>query len=268
MLLGMANTQNNQDHCFTEVRRRDKDRFLSGLFAPEPNRSRLFALYAFNAELERLHAHVSEPMVGEIRLQWWRDSVEDIFNGGRPTAPIAAAMYDAIVEADLPRGPIDKLIDAHGADLYENALSTPKDLEEYLASTDAALILLACKILDGQTSKGLGENAFVAEAAGLCGRAVGITRFVKRARLGQTQLPIFATSIEFMDRAKAHLQDLKPILKKTPWYAGPALLPASLAELDLQRLRRAFDAKAEHYREPPVFRRQLRLFRARLTGRF
>jgi phytoene/squalene synthetase len=54
------------------VKRFDRDRYWSALFAPEPVRSHLLALYAFNVELSRIPAQVSEAMFGEVRLQWWR----------------------------------------------------------------------------------------------------------------------------------------------------------------------------------------------------
>ncbi|MGZ8323236.1 MAG: squalene/phytoene synthase family protein, partial [Rhodoplanes sp.] len=58
-------------HCEALVRAADKDRFLASLFAPAERRRRLFALYAFNAEIARVREVVRTPIAGEIRLQWW-----------------------------------------------------------------------------------------------------------------------------------------------------------------------------------------------------
>src|SRR4051794_28190129 len=65
------------------VRRHDRDRFLTALFAPAARREALFALYAFNFEVAKTREVVSEPMLGQIRLQWWREAVDEIFAGGR-----------------------------------------------------------------------------------------------------------------------------------------------------------------------------------------
>ena len=62
-------------HCDALVRSADKDRWLTALFVPEERRPLIHALYAFNAELARIRDQVSQPMLGEISLQWWEDAV-------------------------------------------------------------------------------------------------------------------------------------------------------------------------------------------------
>ena len=49
------------DHCLELVRKGDKDRFLSSLFAPDDKRPHLLALYAFNLEITRIRDLVSDP---------------------------------------------------------------------------------------------------------------------------------------------------------------------------------------------------------------
>ncbi|HEX4270168.1 MAG TPA: squalene/phytoene synthase family protein, partial [Rhizomicrobium sp.] len=58
------------------VRTADPDRYFSALFAPANLRPFLFALYAFNAEVARVAESVREPMLGAIRLEWWRETAE------------------------------------------------------------------------------------------------------------------------------------------------------------------------------------------------
>ncbi|MEJ2028057.1 MAG: squalene/phytoene synthase family protein, partial [Limibacillus sp.] len=69
------------NYCAAEVRRFDHDRYLSLLLAAEPLRRSLLAIYAFNLEIARTAESVSEPMIGQIRLQWWRDSIEGLYGG-------------------------------------------------------------------------------------------------------------------------------------------------------------------------------------------
>ena len=127
----------DNDHgCMELVRKWDHDRYLTALFAPASRRPALFALYAYNIELARCAEAVSEPLLGEIRLQWWRDAVTEL-QAGQPrrhyvTLALAPAMADqglspdlleAMIEArrqDLdPEGPADSqalaLIEAMGA---------------------------------------------------------------------------------------------------------------------------------------------------------
>ena len=77
-------------HCDALVRSADKDRWLTALFVPEERRPLIHALYAFNAELARIRDQVSQPMLGEIRLQWWEDAVNGIYGGATPEPSGAA----------------------------------------------------------------------------------------------------------------------------------------------------------------------------------
>src|ERR1700752_4314564 len=64
------------------VRRHDRDRFQTVLFAPAARREALFALYAFNYEIARVRERVTEPTLGRIRLEWWRETIAAAFEGG------------------------------------------------------------------------------------------------------------------------------------------------------------------------------------------
>src|SRR6266446_5867273 len=63
------------------VQRHDHDRFQTVLFAPAARREALFALYAFNYEIARVRESVSQPMLGQIRLEWWRENIAAAFKG-------------------------------------------------------------------------------------------------------------------------------------------------------------------------------------------
>jgi phytoene synthase len=61
-------------YCEALVRAADKDRFLAALFLPPVVRAHAFALYAFNAEIAAVRGRARDPLAGEVRFQWWRDS--------------------------------------------------------------------------------------------------------------------------------------------------------------------------------------------------
>ena len=56
--------------CADLVRSHDFPRYVATLFAPAAERRALLALYAFNVEIVRVRDQVSQPLPGEIRLQW------------------------------------------------------------------------------------------------------------------------------------------------------------------------------------------------------
>src|SRR5579863_2855380 len=100
--------------CETLVRETDKDRFLSALFAPPEHRGALIALYAFNVEIASVRERVSEPLPGEVRLQWWRDVLDGRTEGRGH--PVAAAICNAVSSRRLPVAVFHDLIDARTFD--------------------------------------------------------------------------------------------------------------------------------------------------------
>ena len=73
------------------ARKADPDRAIAALFAPLTARDDLFALFAFNGELARIADQVSEPGLGAIRLQWWRDALARAEAGEATGHPVADA---------------------------------------------------------------------------------------------------------------------------------------------------------------------------------
>ncbi len=126
------------------VRRHDRDRFLTALFAPAQARESLYALYAFNYEVAKTRESVRETMLGRIRLQWWREAIAAIY-GGAPvrrhevTEPLAAA----IAAHGLSRRHFEALIDAREADLDDEPPASLASLEAYAAASSGSLVLLA-----------------------------------------------------------------------------------------------------------------------------
>ena len=165
------------------VRTADRDRYTADLFLPEPARRHIFALHAFNAEVARVRDAVSDPQLGEIRLQWWRDAL----NGDDGGHPIATAVRRTIAEFKLPVAAFERLLDARTFDLYDDPMPTLNDLEGYAGDTSSSLIQLAAIVLAG------GRDPGTAEAAGHAGVAYAITGLLRalpfHARRGQQYLP-------------------------------------------------------------------------------
>src|SRR5918994_1208498 len=101
----------------SELRRHDHDRYLTCLFAPRARRGQLFALYAFNLEVAKTAEVVSEPMLGQIRLQWWREAVAGIYAGAPPRHEVIRPLGDAVRARRLTREHFERLLDARAFDL-------------------------------------------------------------------------------------------------------------------------------------------------------
>lgn len=155
------------------LRSADIDRYVSVLYAPAPKRRALFALYAFNAEIASIRDRVSQPLPGEVRLQWWRDVLDAGTIEGAGGNPIAAELMAAVRDHQLPIAPLQAMLIAREFDLYEDPMPTRTYLEGYLGETNSALIQLAAVILDPKAAPD------VATASGHAGCAQGIAGLLR-----------------------------------------------------------------------------------------
>jgi 15-cis-phytoene synthase len=129
------------DACAAIVARGDPDRFAAVMAAPRRVRGGLFVLYAFNLEVARAPWVTAEPMIAEMRLQWWRDVLE----APRRAHEVAGPLHDLIAEAALPVAVMDRLIAARRWDVYRDAHADQAALDAYLEDTGAGLMWLAAK---------------------------------------------------------------------------------------------------------------------------
>lgn len=139
-----------ETHTALQIKKYDYDRFLITLFAPKAARADLFALYAFNHEIAKVREAVSEPMLGEIRLAWWREAIEGIYEDNPRDHDIVIELHKAVIRSDLPKHLFLKIIDARTADLYDENPENTAQFEEYLGQTSGNLMRLATLIIGGR----------------------------------------------------------------------------------------------------------------------
>ena len=144
------------------VRRNDPDRFLTALFAPVEHRETLLVLYAFNHELARARAVVSEPMLALIRLQWWREVVE----GARRRHEVAGPLGAALDAGELDRDDLTAMVDAPEVEA-EPAISTLAIWRDYLMGSAGNLAVAAGRLLGAPSPDRLRGPGAAYGAAGL-----------------------------------------------------------------------------------------------------
>lgn len=271
-----------------QVRRLDHDRFLTALFAPADRREALFALYAFNTEVARVREAVSEPTLGRIRLQWWREALDEIAAGGAVRAhPVAEALAETIRARALPRAPFDRLIDAREADLDDAPPASLAALEAYAADTGATLSELACHVLGANDPETVAAARSVGTAWALTGLLRALPFHARRRRsvipaetaaaAGAQSRDLFALRATpeladacraIADLARARLADARGARPRPPKAALPALLPAVLADRYLARMARRGHDVISRPVEVAGPRQQMALMGAALRRRF
>ena len=245
-------------YCATELRRLDRERYLTALFAPAARRDALFALYAFNLEVAKTAEVVTEPMLGQIRLQWWREALDGIYEGSVREHPVIVALARAVDGHGLERARFRTIIDGRGRDLDARPPADLDALEAYCGATAVPLVELACQVL-GATQAAVMVSA---RAAGLGLGLAGVLRagpFHARQRRHYVPLSLltdagiaaatlfdrappaaFAEAVApVAERARAHVAAVRRARRDIPRAARAAFLPLAPAEAYLRRLARA-----------------------------
>jgi phytoene synthase len=164
----------------------DPDRTLAALFVPRDARDDLVALYAFNVDLARIAEHVSEPDLGAIRLQWWREAIDHAGEGATTGHPVADAFGAAIRRHRLSRERIAALIDARIFDVATKIMTDWPALQSYLHDTAGTVFMLAAQSL-GATDHALQP---ISSAAGMAYGLAGLMRALPvHAVQGRVYLP-------------------------------------------------------------------------------
>src|ERR1700761_3415945 len=94
------------------VRQSDPDRYFASLFAPARSRPYLHALFAFNHEVAHVAESVREPMLGAIRLEWWRETAEGAAKGAPRNHDVARGLAFLFADRGLPLAPFEAIIAA------------------------------------------------------------------------------------------------------------------------------------------------------------
>jgi len=256
------------DFCANLVRNHDFVRYASTLFMPVELRRPLLALYAFNVEVSRVREQVSQPLPGEVRLQWWTDMLLGAGHGGVEGNPVASELLRVIQNFRLPVDRLARLVEEHQFDVYNDPMPTVSALEGYANDTSSGLFALVARIA-GQSSA---ETDHLARHAGLAfGFVRAINAMPRDAARRQLFVPLQllekygsgmeqvfagkqtpqarAAIDELIGAARQHLDTALALLAETPAEIRPIFLPLAIVRADLTRLSRADnDPFVPHFR--------------------
>jgi len=246
--------------CAALTQKSDPDRFAATMALPVPLRARLFPLWALNTEVARAPWVTQEPIIAEMRLQWWRDALEEIGAGGfvrrhEVVTPLATLLNQSHVAL------LDAMIDARRLDLEKTPFEDEDALWAYLEATTGNLLWAAALLLGAQAA----DEPPVRQAA----RAIALANWMRA-------LP------ELEARGKSPMPDGRPQslarLAQTglnglrgqgalSQAARSALLTGFLARPILRQITRKPGDVAQNRLHPAPLTRNLTLVKARLLGR-
>ncbi|MEM9576164.1 MAG: squalene/phytoene synthase family protein [Pseudomonadota bacterium] len=214
--------------CAALVEKVDPERFAAAMASPVVARRVLFPLYAFNVEVARAPWVTQEPMIAEMRLQWWRDALEEIASGQtvrrhEVVTPLAAILTPADAHA------LDRLVGARRWDIYKDAFEDHAHFDSYLEATAGELMAVAARALAPDI-----ETAALTKVRAI-GRATGLARFLQAvpALEAQQRVPMVdgrAAALKALaEEALVHCAGPGRLRRELPPAARPAMTEAYLA---------------------------------------
>lgn len=210
----MADTETLDDL----VRRVDPDRWLASRFIGDAAaRADVIALYGLNYELARVAGGVTNALMGEIRLTWWREAMEEIA-AGKP--PRKHPNVEALAASGFDPNALAALSEARFTDLDEGPLKDEAAVMAYVDGTAGALAVLAARRLDASADPHAVKGA---------ARAWGLSGLWRLKQSGRDRLPVSWTQADVQRRVEEQLKLARAEVKTLPVAAFPAVAPAALA---------------------------------------
>ena len=130
-----------------DLKRMDYERYILCMFAAAKHRDDLAALFLFNAELAHVRDQVTEPLLGQMRLQWWRDGLSALGTTAQPQHAILNH-FAALTRRGVDLAPLQLLIDAREHDLADHAFPNTAAYQHYQMATTRPLALIAAEIIE------------------------------------------------------------------------------------------------------------------------
>ena len=168
-----------------ELRQMDPERFLTSLFAPRAQQPALWILYRLNAELFRISDLVTEYTLGQIRFQWWRDTIDRIQHQQPVLRPLAQGLASMAANDKRVIPLVHNLITVRMTELEEHPFATWTDVQKYLHG---------CATLDELAYHSVVQNdEAIARAVRMAGQVVAahhlLRTALKRIARGHNILP-------------------------------------------------------------------------------
>ncbi len=246
----------------------ERDRYLAALLAPRELRADLVALAAFAGEVGRIPAFVTEPMMGRIRLQWWRERLQERTSGGHP---VAAALIGIMSRHQLPAELLIGLIEAHEDSLADRPFGDEAALLHYVDRIDGSLCQLAALITgvaatgeltrDGGRAYGLARVLLEAPATRAHGRLL-----LPSATADEAGSELLANARHAGSLARRHLAAIRGPLRQMPRRNRFPFLSVALVEPYLEASEMDRPQSASVVEINPM-QRVWRLWRCHWTGR-
>jgi len=207
------------------LKKADPDRYRAALMSERQGREDLLILYAFHYELSKVPDVTSEPMLGQIRYEWWREAIDEIYTERDVRRhEISTPLAEMLIRTQVPRFWIDRLIDGRARDLDPQPFTNIEDARDYARQTSGQLMQIAVKVLGGEPDE---KILMAGEAWGLTGLARSYGYYHDRILQNLSFNLLVTATRETYDLAKPHVRT-----NIFPAIAYVALIPKFLSRME------------------------------------
>ncbi|WP_171099305.1 squalene/phytoene synthase family protein [Ruegeria sp. HKCCD7255] len=249
--------------CAALVHRADPDRFMAAMAAPIDARAVLFPIYALNVEVARAPWVTQEPMIAEMRLQWWRDALQEIAEGPEVRRHEVVTPLSAVLSSHLA-AMLDEYVAVRRWDIYKDPFEDEAHFDAYINHSAGSLMVAAAQALGPADEEVLRDFGY---AVGVANWFRAIPELESRGRI-----PLLDGTAEgvqaLAEKALARLERAQSQRSKVPPSSRPALFAGWQAGWVLRKAMAQPQRVANGQLSQGELRRRLSLMRVASTGRW
>jgi phytoene synthase len=235
----------------------EPDRYLAALLAPAEIQADLAAIAAFSGELRKIAQSAREPLVGQIKLQWWRDALARLAAGEASGHPVGEELAETARRRALPWAELGGLIDAHESMLLERGGISPPAGNDPMQLAETIVFRL------GLIATGVPSSETTEAVVTAASRVYALARLQRPRNEGGDASN---SDVERRTLARKHLADARRRANALGSRALPVFLPLVMVEPYLRVQERGEIAEQRQAGVLPM-RRAWRIWRAHLLRR-
>ena len=236
---------------------------MAAMVAPVAARAILFPLYALNVEVARAPWVTQEPMIAEMRLQWWRDALQEISEGSVVRRHEVVTPLSRVLSPHLA-AQMDEYVAVRRWDIYRDSFEDETHFDAYINHSAGTLMVVSAQAMGAAEDDVLRDFGY---AMGVANWFRAVPYLEARGRiplLDGTQDGVRALAQKGLE----HLKRARSARSGVSVQARSALYAGWQTE---QVLRKAFDQPeqvAAGALGPGEIRRRFSLIRTAATGRW
>ncbi|XP_078690005.1 NADH dehydrogenase (ubiquinone) complex I, assembly factor 6-like [Branchiostoma floridae x Branchiostoma belcheri] len=250
--------QSHGQYCMDLVRKHDYENYLCVLLLPSAAHQAAFAVRAFNVELALVRDSVTDKNIGKMRMQFWKDTLADIYQERPPQQPVAQELAKAVDSCGLTKRWFSRILDNRIENLDDQPHRNLSALEDYSEQTVSSVLYLTLEILGIKDVHADHAASHIGKAIGICTALRAAPYLANRRRVflpmdvmiqcgvsqedivrGRQDQKVKDVMYEIASLSHSHLEKARSLKKDVPKKSMSAFLPALSCDFYLKRIQKA-----------------------------